>query len=269
VRTARCTINNQVYTAEVFAQVEDFYNKRRNLSCTECNGPAFFRGATRNGREACFGARHVNGCNLATLEHDGTATGQGNGEDEIFTTGQRIFVDFNFGAPEAVVDGQPTGGVTEAGDQRVCNGGGTVPRDVMNRRLRPILNTLIQSEEFRLSTQTIVVPGQDGEYTATGLFRNFTVVTQQHFGMFHGYWGQITAARKLGNSYWFNTGSLESVSILLDEMYFDEVARRFNIQDLEDLPGSYLLVFGRLMRSQNGKIYVQITDPSRFTMRLA
>jgi hypothetical protein len=87
--------------------------------------------------------------------------------------------------------------------------------------------------------------------------------------MFHGYWGQITAARKLGNSYWFNTGSLESVSILLDEMYFDEVARRFNIQDLEDLPGSYLLVFGRLMRSQNGKIYVQITDPSRFTMRLA
>lgn len=132
MRIARCTLDNIAYTAVDFNKTDDFVNKRRNLICPQCNVPAFYRGISQNGREACFGARHSDGCDLATMEHDGTTAGQGGIDDEIMTTGQRIVVDFNFGTTVTDYEAQPAGGQADTGNEGALRGEGPTLEDHSN-----------------------------------------------------------------------------------------------------------------------------------------
>lgn len=270
MRIVYCTQDGVTYQAEDFNQAEDFINKKRFLECPECHGPAFYRGLTRNGREACFGARpHAPGCDLASVEHDGDATGQGDVEDEIFTTGQRIIVDFNQGTTETDSEALPVGVQADTGNARVRNGQGPTVREIMYRRMSSLLRTLIHSEEFRRSTQVIEIAEQ-GEFAVTDFFVNFAEVTGEHLDSYHGFWGMIPDARIDGNgTLWFNSGRREDMSVLLDRAFIETIYQRFRIEDVEDIAGAYILVLGVLREAANGKKYVLITDPAHFTLRLA
>lgn len=272
MRTALCTQDGVTYQAVDFNQTEDFLAKKRFLVCPHCQGPAFYRGSTRNGREACFGARpHAEGCILAAPEHDGTITGQGTGEDEIFTTGQRIVLDFNFGAPIAEEGGQQVGATIATVDVGVPGGAGDTVREIMTRRMSSLLRSLMESEEFRGSTQIIEVAGK-GEFTVADFFVNFADVTDDKIGRFHGFWGMVPDAgiAPSNGSLWFNSGGRENLSVYLDHGDIAATYQRFNIQEEGDIAGAYILVLGRLRRAQgNGKKYVGISDPECFTLRIA
>ena len=270
MRIARCTLDGVTYQAVDFNQAENIITKKRFLECTECQGPAFYRGPTRNGREACFGARpHASDCDLASVEHDGDTTGQGAGEEEIFTTGQRIVVDFNQGTPITNAEAQPAGEQTATGNIRAQNGQGPTVREIMYRRMSSLLRTLIDSEEFRKSTQAIEIAEQ-GRFAITDFFVNFAEVTGEHIDSYHGFWGLVPDARIDGKgTLWFNSGGREDMSILLDQLFIDTAYLRFHIEDVEDIAGAYILVLGVLKVASNGKKFVQITDPDHFTLRLA
>ncbi|GFE56814.1 hypothetical protein [Geobacter sp. AOG1] len=270
MESALCTLDNITYTATNFNQVDGFEDKRKNLVCTECNGPAFFRGPTRNGREACFGARpHAEGCALATLEHDGPPAGHGDEGDEIFTTGQRIVVDFNYGALETVEATQPVGGQANACNIGVGYGQAVAIRQNMTRRMSSLLRSLIETAEFRRSTQIIEIAGE-GEFTVGDFFVNFSEVTGNHINCFRGYWGMIPDTQLDHNgTLWFNSGGREDISVLLDRNHIGAVYRRFHIDHEEEIAGAYLLVMGVLKLSASGKKYVEIVDPAHFTLRLA
>lgn len=268
---ALCTLDNTTYTAVDFNQTENFIAKRRSLVCTQCNSAAFYRGPTRNGREACFGASHAEGCTLAALEYVGTPPGQGDVEDEVFTAGQRIVVDFNQGTPATDTEAQPVGRPTEADNGRVYNGEGTTVRETMSRRMSSLLRNLIVNEEFRRSTQIMEIVGL-GEYPVADFFVNFGDISEGHIDCYHGYWGMVTDARIVDNgTLWFNSGGREDLSVLLDQRYIEGTFQRFRIEDEEDIAGAYILVFGEFKRAAGGnrKKFVHITDPFRFTLRLA
>lgn len=270
MRVALCTQDGVTYEAVDFNQTTDFITKKRFLECPECHGPAFYRGLTRNGREACFGARpHIPGCTLATLEHDGEATGQGNEEDELLTIGQRIVLDFNFGTAEAGQGGQPAGVPIATGNAGTHGDNGPAVRETITRRLGPLLRSLIELDEFRRSPQIIEVP-EIGEFSVADFFVNFTDVTDDHIGSYHGFWGMVPDARRAANgTLWFNSGGREDMSALLDKSFIEETCQRFHVENEEDIAGAYILVLGELRLAKNGKKYVQIDDPYRFTLRLA
>lgn len=271
MRTARCTINNQVYAAEDFNQVVGFQTLRNNLVCTGCGFTARYRSPGRDGRNPCFYARpHDDGCRLATPEYEGAQVGTGNVEDEIFTTGQRIVVNFNVGTNATAIEAPPTGGAAENGGRRGGNNGGITPREITYRTMSKLLRTLIESEEFRRSTSIIEIPGR-GEYVAANLFMNFTDMTEDHLDTYHGYWGRIADARVsyFSRTLWFNSGDEDDVSVLLDQRYVGETLQQFNIAVLPQVAGAYILVFGEFKRAQqNEKKFIQITDPNYFTLRL-
>lgn len=265
---AQCTLDNTIYAANDFSAVADFANKKRYLICTECGGPAFYRGPTRNGREACFGARpHTEDCTLATLDNEGTPNGQDAGE--VLTTGQRIVVDFNHGTPTGTVVEQPLGRPLVAGAVRCRIDGGATTREIISRRMSSLLRSLIESDDFRTSQQIIEITGQ-GEHSIADLFVSFSDITDAHVGTYHGYWGMIPDARiGMNGTLWFNSGGREDISILLAQAHLGAAYQRFHIDDEEDIAGSYILVFGELNLSTRGKKYVQVTESSRFVLRLA
>lgn len=266
MRTALCTLNNQIYVASDFHHPENYAN-RWHLVCTECNEPATYRRQGRDGREACFFATHAEGCAMAALGHD--PENQANTDQEVNTvTGRRIIVDFSNGAVATGTATRPTEGGIAPGMERGRPTGGIGQREYVTRRLSTLLNLLREGEEFARSTETITIPGI-GDFAIADFFADFANVTEEHIGRYHGYWGRISYSRRIGNSQWFNTGGPGTMSILLDARYFEETDQRFGIEHLDDLTGSYLLVFGELRRAlSNGKLLVQITDPGHFTLSL-
>ncbi len=125
----------------------------------------------------------------------------------------------------------------------------------MSRRLRPLLRTLIYSEAFRNSAQTIELP-ERGTFSVNDLFVNFTDIEERHIGRFRGYWGLVyDVGVGMNSTVWINTGKQEDVSIRLTI----EQVRPFldyHKVELADLEGMHVLVFGNLDRSYSGKRWI-------------
>ena len=228
MRTAICTINDRVYEAAGFDQDRHFENIKTSMICPECKAPAFFRGVTQNGREACFGARHEDGCTMASAECD---------EVQISTApaNQRIVVDFNHNSTS-------------------------------NGSLNCLLRSLVDLGEFSSSTDLIEIPGH-GEFVIADFFVNFNDVTDEHVDAYRGYWGIVPDVRVSGNTMWLNAGGLKMPCANIDEEYFQTVYQRFGVQSAAEMSCSYILVFGELKISKSkNKKFVLITDPDNFTM---
>lgn len=272
MRAALCILDGVIYEAVTFAQTENFETNRAHLVCPECNGPAYYRRSTCNGRDACFASRaHAEGCNMATMIQGGPLVGHGEGEEGLFTTGQRIVVNFNYGTQENGDEAQPTGGPPDTGNAGEGNGQGAAVRENTYRYMSSLLRSLIQSEEFRRSTQIIEVPGRDEEVTVEDFFLEFPDVTEDHINTYHGYWGTIQDARQgTGRTLWFNSGHInDDVSALLDHRHIRTVYQTFNIDNETELTGAHILVLGTLRVAGSGKRCVQIEAPEHVTIRLA
>lgn len=228
MRTAICVINDVVYDAAAFEGQKYFEYIKSAMICPECHAPAFFRGVTQNGREACFGARHEEGCTRATADCDEI-------QANILPVNQRIVVDFNHDS-------------TAIGS------------------LNSLLRRLMESEEFKSSTDLIEIHG-NGEFDVADFFVNFKEVTDEHIGSYRGYWGLIPDARISGNTMWLNAGGPDCPCANLDEEHFQTVYQRFDVQSAADMSGSHILVLGELKLSKSkNKKFVLISDPGNFTM---
>jgi len=259
---ARCTLDDMVYQAVRFAALppNELARKRRFLVCPECRGPAFFRKASRSGQAACFGARpHEEGCELPAAEYEQNDIGPGDDQDILENPGQRIILDFNFGAPiDRHNDPDALPNVGGRGGRFV--GGGARPDAAMHRRLSTILRNLMMSEQFRTSPQMVEITGV-GEFTVANFFVPFGAVAPAHDNQYRGYWGMVVFARfGQTGALWLNSGGRDDMSVCVPEQFVNEVYERFRISDEEELAGTYALVLGTLRTSQDGKKYVRVDD---------
>lgn len=113
----------------------------------------------------------------------------------------------------------------------------------------------------------IKINGHNG-ISARQLFVPIQSVTRQHLGNFGGYWGMITDARSNHQSIWLNGGGQSDISFCIDKPYLPELKRRYQFDDLEDLAGSIILVFGTPQLAANGKLYCPIDNLAHIALRL-
>ncbi|HBN8314982.1 TPA: hypothetical protein ACMFPZ_005606 [Pseudomonas aeruginosa] len=265
---ARCTLDNRNYDIPKFEALGDraIDEYRRYLVCPECNGPGFYRKESRSGQAACFGARpHEANCSMAAGEPR-RAGGLGPGQDEFINPGERIEVDFAYGAhenvnPDPAEPGNPNG----RGGRHIGRGGRR--NAVLHRRLSTLLRNLMYSEDFRHSDQIIAIA--EGEFRVRDFFVEFSNIENNDIGHYLGCWGLISdAGLSAGESpsLWLNSGGRDDVSVVVDGNLAGEFKRRFPFEDLEDFAGTYALVFSKVKQSRNGKIYLAVNDISKITI---
>lgn len=267
---ARCTIDNRNYDIPTFEALGDaqISHYRRRLICPECKGPSFYRKESTSGQAACFGARpHAPTCSLAAAEPS-RGGGLGPDQDERINLGERIEVDFNYGAnPNVNLDpGEPNNPQGQGGRYV---GQGRRRNTVMHRRLSTLLRNLMYSADFRQSNQLIALP--EGEFRIRDFFIKFEDSNDNDVNEYRGYWGLISDAglsREDPPSLWLNSGGRDDVSIVISDAQSDEFLKRYPFDELEEFAGSYALVFGRLKESRQGKKYLTATDMSKLTISL-
>lgn len=252
---ARCLLDGKIYQAHVFSQLlfDERETKRQELICPndDCKGPAFFRRQARTGQAACFGARHVDGCNMAAAEPVRLQGAEGDEEDYFFNPGDRLEIDLGYGA-HMRVNVEAAEGIDAEGHRRAARyvGDGARPNAVKRQRLQPLLRALILHPRYAEQDVFVGIPGRN-PVPARELFVPFERATDVTTGNFYALWGLIASARYVRETLWLNAGGKASVSFPMDGKLQITLQERLNViqEDLaEELAGCYLLVLGTLAR---------------------
>lgn len=268
---ARCAENEETYTAAAFAALHpsDLERMRKQLLCPECEGPAFFRKASRSGRAPCFGARpHHPGCRLAAQDSEHVIEGEPTDLDVLNNPAERIVVDLAFGAPPREIHGDPNEGQGRAGRSPRYGGGNARPDARMHRRLSSLLRTLIEAPNFATSQQLLEIPGQP-ETRVCDFFVPLLSADSNFQWRLRGWWGLISDAKDSDDgSLWLNSGGRGAISFCIPVEMRTQVLDRFRLEDNEQLAGAYVLVIADLRISQYGKMYCVPESPNHIAIRL-
>ncbi len=273
---AKCLIDKKNYKAFDFSKLSniEIANKRRFLVCKECEGPAFFRKASKSGQSACFGARpHKDDCTLASLESESSIGKLTSEEEGYLNSGKEIIIDFNYGSKEIIhtinSDSNDIDNKSKAKQYSYENG---IKESNPHRRLSTFLRALIHDKDyFKDSKQNINLNGYI--YNAKKLFKHFNTLSNDYVSnivkntpyTYRAVWGMISDAKYSNDdksSIWINTGGNDKISLLVDSSIFSIFLERFKIKEIEDLSGKYILSISKLGKSKNNKIYSKIEDIS-------
>ncbi|MCP5141435.1 MAG: hypothetical protein H6980_03640 [Gammaproteobacteria bacterium] len=206
---------------------------------------------------------------MAAPEHDVQPDGQGTDQDPLNNPGRRIVVDFNYGAQEQPEREEAPGLPRNPNRRGRFVGEGDRPDARMHRRLSTLLRNLVEVPNFSQSDQLLEIEGRD-EIAVRDFFVSLDAVSGEHVGMYRGFWGMLSDARFAADgTLWLNSGGRDDVSFCVDEDHVDAIYDRYGIEDEEDIAGAYVLVFGTLRVSQNGKLYCLVTNPGYMSLRLA
>lgn len=278
---AKCTTDNKVWEALPFSQLEPslLESKRLSLICEECEEFAWFRKESKHGHPAHFCARHAPDCNLkveyvVSDDHRNDVTS----EEEEVTSGDTIIVrldEENGGNVEVnEVLKPPKEGQGEGGRTFVIKGKNRESSQQFT--LRRILHRLVQSPKFSESnsnivfyknTKDIMIKGQIKDIVCG--FERISKINNHDKTMF--YWGPIASAKNSPDGkVWLNSGSkYGSASVAIFEDAADDFLKLFDIDDLEELAGAYILVAGRCQYSDggNGKPIIWCGQPKYIVVR--
>ncbi|MGX9221437.1 hypothetical protein ACWV27_23980 [Massilia varians] len=252
---ALCTEDNLPYNAVKFSELPsvDLRRMRQRLICPRCKAVAFYRKAS--GITApCFGARHVKGCDNASLVGEAGKTGAGQGELASASPGEKIIIDLGYDASQA-------GARMEVDESLVGNanrrsvGNVAESKRSSHRRLRPLLLDLIGSPgAYQNSDQVIVIEGR-GEFLVRDFFVPLLDVVRAHEGRFGGYWGKINyAAPGNGGLVWLNSGApgSDNLAIYFTRDVYERLQKRYQFKDLAALSGAHVLVLGEPKATRGG-----------------
>ncbi len=255
---AYCQTDNHVWEAFLFSQqpASVLSEKRNNLLCTECGALAWFRRESTHGRPAHFCAHHEPHCELkaeyvAVDEDRGDAS---EAVEEVKSSGDIVVRldkekggDIDVRPANDVPNGQPW----QAGRSYVVKGGDRFSNQEFT--LKRVLHRLVQSPNFRSSTSRIMFYKKENEPFINGrvcdVTRAFSDITRADENVPKFFWGPITSAgRTADGKIWLNSSpQYQSVSVAIFPDIAEKFLEAFNIEDLDDLAGAHVLVFGSCM----------------------
>lgn len=262
---AKCTSDGKVWEAFPFSQLEPstLDSKRLSLLCAECGEFAWFRKESRHGHPAHFCARHDSECNLKVdyVTSDEQRDDVTSEEDQV-SAGDTIIVrlDKEEGGEVEVKDvlAPPKEGQGEGGRTFIIKGKNRESSQQFT--LRRILHRLVQSPTFRSSNSNIVFYKNAEDVMLSGQVSDIVcgfedIAKNKHNDKTMFYWGPIASAKKTPDGkVWLNSGGqYRSVSVAIFEDIAKEFLSLFDVEELEDLAGAYVLVAGRCHFTGNGE----------------
>lgn len=262
---ARCINNNQVWEAVKFAAlpVEMLETMRRNLVCEQCGEFAWFRKESSHGHPAHFCAHHSDNCDLKVeyVVVDDQRNDATHAENEV-AAGDEIIVLLSEERGGSVdvseVLRPPTLGQGEGGRTFLLRG--KERESAQHFTLRRILLRLVQSQDFRTSSRSIVFYRNKEEVLVQGQVRNIVasfadITFDQHNDRLMLFWGPIASAGiTIDGKLWLNSSDRnQGASVAIFPDIVGDFFGSFGIEDLDELAGAHVLVAGKCYFASTGK----------------
>jgi len=220
---------------------------RYSLLCPVCKQKAYFRKASKDGRQACFGSRYHD----ADCEEFNPSARKSE-EEKLIAEIESMVVDtdsmqIDFSAPIVQRSGDKK---ERKASQRQTS---TIKKEseltVNKQGLKKLLISLLRGSSLA-SSDLWVYTSEKHKWRAKNLFVNVNEAVPTENGAPRMYWGTISHSDKTIN--WLNLAEERSVSIPLSK-YREQLLTRFDIQESRDLEGAGFIVFAKCIESKDKK----------------
>ncbi len=245
---------------------------RQQLYCPVCDGKAYFRKASRDGKAACFGSRyHQVDCS----EFNPSASRKQEEQDALEVNQQllesdALKIDFSMPlrrksqpAQQAKVEQAQAEGVqspkgsylaeakskaetktenqAEPKAESEHQSKGSPESKIATQGLQKLLHSLLRGSDLA-SSDLWVYTDDKYRWRAKNLFVNFADAEPNERHAPRMYWGTISHADKA--LLWLNPADCKDVGIPIEEVK-DELCKKYDIQQREDLEGAGIILFGK------------------------
>ncbi|TVP15494.1 hypothetical protein [Shewanella sp. KCT] len=245
---------------------------RQQLYCPVCDGKAYFRKASRDGKAACFGSRyHQVDCS----EFNPSASRKQEEQDALEVNQQLLESDalkIDFSMPprrksqpaqqvqtkQAQAEGvqSPKGSYlaeakstaetktenqTEPKAESEHQSKGEAEPKIATQGLQKLLHSLLRGSDLA-SSDLWVYTDDKYRWRAKNLFVNFADAEPNERHAPRMYWGTISHADKA--LLWLNPADCKDVGIPIEEVK-DELCKKYDIQQREELEGAGIILFGK------------------------
>lgn len=228
---------------------------RYSLLCPECHQQAYFRRASIDGRQACFGSRyHEPNCvefnpSKRKVEEDKLVAEV----DKIVLSEDSLIIDFSKPAL-----------TTEHTVPSKSNAKETVEKEALpvknkikvnKQGLATLLTSLLRGSSLGSSNLWIYTSDKH-KWRAKNLFVNIADADPTENGAPRMYWGTISHADKTLN--WLNPAENRSAGLPIGK-FREEFLARFSIKESADVEGAGFIIFGKCFLSKDKKRkYIQL-----------
>jgi hypothetical protein len=235
----------------------DIDKLRYSLLCPVCRQKAYFRKASRDGKQACFGSRyHDSDC----AEFNPSAR---KSEEEkqileveaLLLEADSLQIDFNAAISLKKVDKKAAKDSSETAankqnskkNSRIENKQSEVA--VNKQGLKKLLVSLLRGSSLA-SSDVWVYTSEKHKWRAKNLFVNVNEAAPTDNGAPRMYWGTLSHADNTLN--WLNPAEERSVAIPIAK-YREQLLTRFDIQEPRDLEGAGFIMFAKCVQSKDKK----------------
>ncbi|WP_369434101.1 hypothetical protein [Psychromonas sp. MME1] len=245
---------------------------RYHLLCPVCQQRAYFRRASKDGKQACFGSRyHHQDCSefnpsSTKTEEERTVTEV----EEIVHQSDALLIDFSkvMTAKKSIKasdsDSQDT--IATIKKQSALTRGGAVKPDDADIKAQPLLakqglaallTTLLRGSSLA-SSDLWIYTSATHKWRAKNLFVNVADAKPTENGAPRMYWGTLSHADK--ELLWFNPAEEVNTGIPIAK-YQQKLFSRFNIECGADIEGAGFIMFAKCIASRDKKRqYLQLWD---------
>jgi hypothetical protein len=273
---AICTLDKSKdvpYSVFKFQKLSDekIEQYRQFLLCAVCNGKAYYRKASKDGKAACFGSRyHDANCrefkpSLAKVKEEQDAIEV----NQVLVDSDALVIDFSIlptvaggvkskarkvnqepktseqvsVSVDALLD-DPDKGLSNQQSPDVPPISATSPvpdKRVSAQGLEKLLNSLLRGSELA-DSELWVYTDEKYRWRAKNLFVNFADAEITENGAPRMYWGTVSHTDKA--MHWLNPADSQDVGIPIDD-FQKTLFNKFAIEDRRDIEGAGIIMFGK------------------------
>lgn len=255
---------NKRFTIQQFEQMDEMERDsyKKNIVCDECSGDAYYRSAAKDGKTACFGATHLEGCDTASKGKKTSAEGDEEANEVEMSSDFDITWNYvNKSAKLIDTHEENIDGKIEINRKKY------MAKPSIERKSKIGLNTILKCAEYEMIKEQnyfVNIP-ENGQKLLKDVVVRLEEIDDKCLNKNLFMWGKIHRFTDT----WINTQYANNVSIRINDNIkekFWDIYKGKIIKLLLD-KNCLIIIFGKAKKSGKGNYYISLNDIKYFYVK--
>lgn len=233
---------------------------KNNLICIECGKNAFYKRPAKDGKKACFAARHVIGCKQSSTHRGNYSEGKEE-VSEINLNTSFFEVSWNYvNSFKNRVEGDNYETSYYSGKNIKKN----IKKSAIQKNMKISLYQILKFAEYNvIKDQDIVINLLHEFKLLKDVVLHMKEISDNYLDSYNFYWGKIHNF----NENWLNTDYDNKISILIDNAISKKFWDLYKKRLYKVLKNNSFIVFGKVKKTKNDNYYIIVKDLKKLYFR--
>lgn len=233
---------------------------RDNIVCIECGVDAYYRRPAKDGKIACFGAKHVDGCGMSSSNKNKNRDGDKE-TNEIDIQTSEFDIRWNYKNSNDITKKVE---VEDKDEVVVQNKRKYTKKPSIEKNIRISLNQILEFAEFDIiKDQEFSVNINNKSVLLKDIVMCIEDINDSCLNKDMFFWGKISSF----NGDWLNTPYKNKVNIVVDSSISSKFWEIYKRRLLKILKNNSFIIFGRVKKSKNNNYYISLSDTKKIYIK--